>query len=97
MSILLKIIGKWLGKKLIKTIKYKIDLKSIDKYVNKPNELDKQMKQALKTIGKQGKYIEEMEKSIAILKAEAHPPIFSKLEIRDLKRRINKVETKVGI
>ena len=90
-------IGKMVAKRVIKVIKHKIDLKKIDDYANKPNELDIQMKQALKTISKQGKYIEEMEKSIAILKAEAHPPIFSKLEMRDLKRRINKVETKVGI
>ena len=82
---------------VLNAIMKKHNLKKMQDYVEKPNELDKQMKQALKTIGKQGKYIEEMEKSIAILKAEAHPPIFSKLEMRDLKRRINKVETKVGI
>ena len=64
----LKMFYKWIGKKLIKFIKYKIDLKKIDKYVNKPNELDKQIKQMQKTLNKYGKYIEEIEKDIAILK-----------------------------
>jgi len=82
---------------VLNAILKKHNLKKMQDYVEKPNELDKQMKQALKTIGKQGKYIEEMEKDIAILKAESHPPIFSKLELKDLKRRVNKVESKVGI
>ena len=38
-------IGKIVAKQAIKAIKHKIDLNKIDKYVNKPNELDKQMKQ----------------------------------------------------
>ena len=66
-------IGKMVAKRVIKAIKHKIDLNKIDKYVNKPNELDIQMKQALKTISKQGKYIEEVEKDIAILKKDSHP------------------------
>ena len=92
MSILLKIIGKWLGKKLIKTIKYKIDLKRIDKYVNKPNELDKQMKQVQKSIGKYGKYIEGLEKNVAILKKESHPPIFSHKDKNKIDKRLHKLE-----
>tara|TARA_Y100000401_G_scaffold66066_1_gene52715 strand:- start:2391 stop:2600 length:210 start_codon:yes stop_codon:yes gene_type:complete len=64
----------WLAKiiatRIIKAIKYRIDLKKIDKYVNKPNELDKQMKQAFRTIAKYGKTIEELEKDVAKLKSK---------------------------
>ena len=92
MNWLLKILGKWLGKKLIKAIKYKIDLKRIDKYVNKPNELDKQMKQVQKTTNKSLKYIEELEKEVAILRSNSHPPIFSKADVRKIERRLKKLE-----
>ena len=92
MSWILKIIGKWLGKKLIKTIKYKIDLKRIDKYVNKPNELDRQMKQVQKATNKSLKYIEELEKEVAILRSDSHPPIFSKSDVRKIEKRLKKLE-----
>ena len=45
----------------------------IQKYVEQPNELDKQVKSLQKTVTKYGKYIEEVEKNIAILKKVAHP------------------------
>ena len=32
---------KIIGKRIIKAIKHRVDLKKIDDYVNKPNELDK--------------------------------------------------------
>ena len=67
-------IGKIVETRVIKAVKHKIDLNKIDKYVNKPNELDIQMKQLFKIVGKQGKYIEELEKDIAILKKDSHPP-----------------------
>ena len=67
-------IGKMVAKRVIKVIKHKIDLKKIDDYANKPNELDIQMKQVFKTINKYGKDKEEMEKEIAILKKDSHPP-----------------------
>ena len=51
-------LGKMIAKRAIKAIKYKIDLKKIDKYVNKPNELDIQLKFLQNTVNKQGKYIE---------------------------------------
>ncbi len=67
----------WLGKiiatRIIKAIKHQIDLKKIDKYVNKPNELDKQIKQVHKNVTKNGKNIEELEKEVAILKKNSHP------------------------
>ena len=33
-------IAKIVATRIIKAVKHKIDLKKIDKYVNKPNELD---------------------------------------------------------
>ena len=48
-------------------------LNKIMKYVDEPNELDIQVKQMQKTISKQGKYIEELEKEVAILKKDSHP------------------------
>ena len=92
MAWILKILGKWLSRKLIKAIKYKIDLKKIDKYVNKPNELDRQMKQVQKTSRKSLKYIEELEKDVAILRNESHPPIFDKSDLRKIERRLKKLE-----
>ena len=68
----------WLGKivawRIIKAIKYRVDLKKIDKYVNKPNELDIQMKQLQKNNVKLLKENEEMQKDIALLKKNSHPP-----------------------
>ena len=58
---------------VIKKIMEKSELKKMRKYVEEDNELDIQMKQAQKTIGKQGRYIEEMEKDIANLKKDSHP------------------------
>ena len=88
----------WLGKivatRVIKAIKHKIDLKKIDKYVNKPNELDIQMKQTRKTISKQGKYIEEVEKKVAILETDSHPPIFKTKDYKDILKRLKKLEKK---
>ena len=61
----------WLAKivatRIIKAVKHKIDLKRIDKYVNKPNELDKQMKQVQKNINKCLKTQEKMEKDLAVV------------------------------
>jgi len=67
----------WLAKivatRIIKAVKHRIDLKRIDKYVNKPNELDKQMKSLQKTVSKNAKYIEGLEKDVAVLKKDSHP------------------------
>ena len=64
---------KMIAGSIFKAIRRKIEWKRMENYVNKPNELDKQMKQANKTIGKYGKYIEELEKDVAILKKNSHP------------------------
>ena len=88
----------WLTKiiatRIIKFIKYRIDLKRIDKYVNKPNELDKQMNSVQKSVNKYGKYIEEIEKDLAQVKAESHPPVFTKRNHKDILKRLKKLERK---
>ena len=61
-------------------------LNKIMKYVDEPNELDIQVKQIQKTISKQGRYIEELEKEVAILKKDSHPAI------KGLEERLNKLE-----
>jgi hypothetical protein len=53
-------IGKFIATRAIKAIKHKIDLNKIDKYVNKPNELDKKIK--------------VVEKRIKKLEKSSHPP-----------------------
>ena len=44
------------------------------------------MKVVQKNLDKYGKYIEELEKEVAILKKDSHPPI------EDLEERLNKLE-----
>ena len=66
-------LGKIAAKQIIKAVKHKIDLKKIDKYVNKPNELDMQIRAHAKALDKYGRYIEELEKDVAILKKDSHP------------------------
>ena len=56
----------WLDKDKIGIIFNKLD--KILKYVEEENELDIKLKQVQKTLNKYGKYIEEIEKDIAILK-----------------------------
>ena len=73
---------------IYKAIERKHNLKKIDAYVNKPNELDKQMKQVQKKLNKTLKYIEVVEKDIATLKSDSHPPI------KGLERRLKKLENK---
>ena len=52
---------------------FKLD-KVLD-YVEKPNDLDKQMEVLQKKVNKYGKVIEELEKDIAQVKKVAHTPI----------------------
>ena len=66
-------LGKMIATRIIKAVKHRIDLKKIDKYVSKPNELDIQIKQLHKSYNKYGKYIEELEKEVGILKKNSHP------------------------
>ncbi len=70
-------IQAYAGKKLLdfvlKRIEKKFNLNDIQKYVKEPNDLDIMLKQQQKTISKQGRYIEELEKDVAILKKDSHP------------------------
>ena len=88
---------------VIKAIKRKHDLKKIDDYVNKPNKLDKEIKllkkeivQMRKNMNKNSKYTEELEKEVAILRKDSHPPIFGKSDIRKIEKRLKKLERKKG-
>lgn len=80
--------------RIFKWLKRYSDMKKLDRYVNKPNELDKQMKQVQKNNLKNGKSIEEMEKDIAILKSDSHPPIFGNKDFTDILKRLDKIEKK---
>ena len=88
----------WIAKKIvgsiINAIQRKHDLKRIDDYVNKPNELDKQMKQVQKTVSKYGRVLESIEKDIAQLKVDSHPPVFMKNDYKDIIKRLKKLEKK---
>ena len=59
---------------VLKKIMEKHNLNKLQKYVEEDNELDKQMKVVQKNLSKYGKYIEELEKEVAILKRDSHPP-----------------------
>ena len=74
---------------VFKKIQEKHNLKRIQKYVEEDNELDIQMKQAQKTMGKYGKYIEELEKDVGQLKTDSHPPI------KNLEKRLKYLERKI--
>ena len=63
-------VAQKLVKIIFKKIETKHKLNKLKKYVEEENELDIQMKQVQKTIAKQGKYIEELEKEVANLKAK---------------------------
>ena len=87
-------IGKMVAKRVIKAIKHKIDLNKIDKYVNEENNLDKQMVSIQRNVNKNGQNIEELEKDVATLKKDSHPPIFSTKDIKDIIKRLKKLEKK---
>tara|TARA_R100001129_G_C5207587_1_gene215703 strand:- start:340 stop:633 length:294 start_codon:yes stop_codon:yes gene_type:complete len=62
------------------------NLKRIDDYVNKENELDKQVKQIQKNQIKILKNQENSDKDIGLLKTDSHPPI------KNLEKRIKWLE-----
>ena len=68
----------WIAKKIvgsiINAIQKKHDLKKIDDYVNKRNELDIKMESVQKNVNKCLKNNEDLEKEVAILKKDSHPP-----------------------
>ena len=79
---------------IYKAIQKKHNLKKMEDYVNKPNELDRQMKQVQKNLNKALKYIEELEKEVGILKEDSHPPLFTKKDKNRIERRLKKLENK---
>tara|TARA_Y100000310_G_scaffold328886_1_gene397755 strand:+ start:284 stop:565 length:282 start_codon:yes stop_codon:yes gene_type:complete len=85
--ILKKVIGA-----VIKKIMEKSELRKMRKYVEEDNELDIQMKQAQKSLNKYGRTLENVEKDIAKLRADSHPPVFMKNDYKDIIKRLNKLE-----
>ena len=83
-------------KKVLETVFKKIETKhklnKLKKYVEEENELDKQMKQVQKTNAKHGRYIEDLEKDVAILKTSSHPPLFSKKDLNSILKRLKNLE-----
>ena len=71
-------IQAFVAKKLINVALKKImkarEIKNLRKYVEEDNELDLQIRAHAKQIDKYGRYIEELEKDVAILKKDSHPP-----------------------
>ena len=54
--------------------------------------IDKQIDILWKAINKQGKYIEELEKQAAILKKDAHPPVFTSKQYDNIIDRLEYLE-----
>jgi hypothetical protein len=70
-------------------------LKSITKKFNF-DSLEKRLKQSQKNLNKALKYIEVLEKDVGTLKANSHPPIFSKKDYKKILDRLSKLENKKG-
>ena len=86
------LIVKILINAIIKALNKRFNLNNIKSYVEDDNELDIKMKTALKNLRKNAKYIEELEKDVAILKKDSHPPIFGKKDKKDIIKRLKKLE-----
>ena len=77
---------------IIKKVMEKRELKKMKKYVEEDNELDIQMKQVRKTLNKYGRTLENVEKDIAQLRVDSHPPVFMKDDYKDIIKRLKKLE-----
>ena len=55
-------------------------------------ELSKKINSLIRTVNKYGKYIEELEKDVAILKKDSHPPIFGVEDKNNIIERLKKLE-----
>ena len=86
------LIVKILINAIIKALNKRFNLNNIKSYVEDDNELDIKMKTALKNVNKNAKYIEELEKDVAILKKDSHPPIFGKKDKNNIIKRLKKLE-----
>ena len=89
------LIVKLLINAIIKSLNKRFDLRNIKEYVEEDNELDIKMKTALKNVRKNAKYIEELEKDVANLKRDSHPPIFGKKDKNDIIKRLKKLEKEI--
>ena len=87
-----KLIIKWIFSSIFKAIKKRREWKSMENYVKKPNELDVKVKELETTIAVFNKCFDNIEDNIKKLEKEAHPPIFSKLDLSKIDRRISKLE-----
>ena len=85
-------IMKKIAGSIIKKVMEKRELKKMRKYVEEDNELDIQMKQAQKSLNKYGRTLENVEKDIAQLRADSHPPVFMKDDYKDIIKRLKKLE-----
>jgi len=81
-GIIIKKVLDLVMKQLLKQFK----LDKIQEYVEQPNELDKQVKALNKTVNKYGKYIEELEKDMAILKDVANSSDSIKKKLKKVKK-----------
>ena len=100
------LIGKKIKDALVKEIAKKGDMKKLLKYVEQDNDLDlkvkelendrtiliKQLEVTNKKIDKYGRYIEELEKNVAILTKDSHAPIFGKNDYKNIIKRLKKLE-----
>ena len=77
---------------ILKKVMQKREITKLRKYVEEDNELDLQIKAHAKALDKYGRYIEELEKDVAILKASSHPPVFMKNDYKDILKRLDKLE-----
>ena len=59
---------------------------------DKDMTLNKQIDILWKAVNKQGRYIENLEKMVAVLNRDSHPPIFKAEQYEDLVKRLEAVE-----
>ena len=85
-------IMKKIAGSIIKKVMEKRELKKMREYVEEDNELDIQMKQAQKSLNKYGRTLENVEKDIAQLRADSHPPVFMKDDYKNIIKRLKKLE-----
>ena len=85
-------IMKKIAGSIIKKVMEKRELKKMREYVEEENELDIQMKQAQKSLNKYGRTLENVEKDIAQLRADSHPPVFMKDDYKNIIKRLKKLE-----
>ena len=87
-------IMKRIASAIIKKVMAKRAIRKMQEYVEKPNELDIQMKQVQKTLNKHGRTLEGAEKDIAQLRVNSHAPVFMKDDYKDIIQRLEKLEKK---